>query len=204
MKLYHFQFSSNARKALMTAYQLGLSVELVNVDLSKGEQRRPEFLALNPNGKVPVLVDDDFVLFESQAIMSYFAGKTPGQKIYPTDLRARADVDKWMFWSANHFGTAIATLNWERVVKKFLGHGAPDAAQVERGEAMFHTFAKVLDAHLAKRQWVSGSELTLADIAIACPLMVEVPAALPTADYPNLRQWFLRVQELDSWKKSGG
>lgn len=204
MKIYQSPFSSNARKVLVTAAHLGLSPELVKVDLAKREQRTPEFIALNPHGKVPVLVDGDFVLSESQAIMAYLADKTPGQTLYPTELRARADVNRWMFWSANHWGPAISTINWERMVKKFIGQGDPDPAQVARGEAMFHDFAKVLDAHLATREWISGGGLTLADIAVACPLMVAVPAQLPMAPYPNVAKWFARVQQLEAWKKAAG
>ena len=187
----------------MTALQLGLDPERVNVDLTKGEQRKPEFLSLNPSGKVPVLVDGDFVLSESHAIMMYLADTTPGQTLYPTELRARADVNKWMFWSANHWGPAIATLNWERLVKKVLGLGEPDAAQVARGETLFHDFAKVLDAHLANREWISGKNVSLADISISCPLMVAVPVQLPLVPYANIQKWFARVQELESWKKTG-
>ncbi len=203
MKIYHSPFSSNAKKALMTALQLGLDLERINVDLSKGEQKKPDFLAINPNGKVPVLVDGDFVLSESQAIMAYLADTTPGQTLYPTELRARADVNKWMFWSANHWGPAISIINWERMVKRFLGLGDPDQSQVARGEALFHDSAKVLDAHLADREWISGKGLTLADISVGCPLMVAVPAQLPLAQYANVQRWFARVQELDSWKKTG-
>jgi glutathione S-transferase len=89
------------------------------------------------------------------------------------------------------------------VVKRFLGLGEPDAGQIARGEALFHDFAKVLDAHLASREWISGKSLSLADIAIGCPLMVTVPAQIPIAPYANIQKWFARVQELDSWKKTG-
>jgi glutathione S-transferase len=202
MKIFHSPYSSNARKALVTAYHLGIEPELVHIDIGKGEQRKPDFVALNPSGKVPVLVEDDFVLPESQAIMAYLADKTPGQTLYPTDLRRRADINRWMFWSANHWGPAISTINFERMVKKFLGLGEPDAAVVARGEGMFHDFAKVLDAHLAKHEWLSGDALSLADIAVACPLMVAVPAQLPLAPYANVQKWFARMQELDAWKKA--
>lgn len=202
MKIYHSPFSSNAMKVLMTAHQLGIAPELVLVDLAKGEQRRPEFVALNPNGKVPLLVDGDFVLSESQAIMAYLADKTPGHTLYPTELRARAEVNKWMFWSANHWGPAISMINWERMVKKFLGLGDPDPALVARGEGLFHELAKVLDSHLAGRDWLAGESVTLADISVGCPLMVAVPAQLPLASYPNVQRWFARVQALDAWKKA--
>ncbi|WP_394847290.1 glutathione S-transferase family protein [Pendulispora brunnea] len=204
MKLYFSPYSFNSRKALMTALQLGLAPEVIHVDLAKGEQRKPELLAMNPNGKVPVLVDGDFALNESQAIMAYLADRTPGQTLYPTELRARADVNRWLFWSSNHWGIAISMINRERVVKKLIGAGDPDPAQIERGEGFFRDFAKVLDAHLAKREWMSGNAISLSDIAISCPLMVAKMAELPVAEFPNIEAWFARIQTLDAWKRSAG
>lgn len=204
MKFHHFAYSSNSRKVAMTIAHLNIPVETVVVDLSKGEQRKPAYLALNPNGKVPTLEDGDFVLWESQAIMIYLAEKTEGQTLYPKGLRERADVNRWLFWSANHWGPSIAILNFENVVKKMVGGGDPDPGQVQRGEAFVKDNAKVLDAHLANRTWVSGDGLTLADFAIAAPLMYARIAKLPVADYANLQRWLGRVQELDAWKKTAG
>ncbi len=101
MRLYHHPMSSNARRAVMTVLHLGVDVDLVLVDLAKGEQRRPEYLRLNPNGKVPVLEDQGFVLSESHAIMQYLADRTLGQTLYPEAIQARADVNRWLFWSAH-------------------------------------------------------------------------------------------------------
>ena len=92
MRLYHHPYSFNARRAVMTALHLKSPVELVFVDLAKGEQRQSQFLKLNPNHKVPVLEDDGFVLWESHAIMQYLADKTPRQTLYPTETRARAGL----------------------------------------------------------------------------------------------------------------
>jgi glutathione S-transferase len=202
MRLYVHPNSSNARRAHMAAIQLGLPVEIVRVDLAKGEQRRPEYLAKNPNGKVPVLVVGDFTLWESHAIMQYLADKTPGQAIYPTELRARADVNRWLFWSAQHFTPAVSVLTWEHMIKSFLGRGGADPAEVKRGELLVTECARVLDAHLAGKTWVTQGALTLADLAIATPLAVLGPAKLPLHDFKNLLGWFGRVRELDAWKKT--
>lgn len=204
MKLHHFAFSSNSRKVAMTVAHLNIPIETTIVDLAKGEQRKPDYLALNPNGKVPTLVDGDLVLWESHAIMTYLADKTEGHTLYPKELRARADVNRWLFWSANHWGPAIAILNFENVVKKMVGAGEPDPAQVQRGETFVKDNAKVLDQHLAGRTWVSGDGLTLADFSIAAPLMYTRVAKIPVGDYANLQAWLARVQELDAWKKTAG
>lgn len=202
MRLFHSPFSSNARRAVMTALALGSPVELSLVQLQKGEQRAPNYLAMNPNGKVPVLDDDGFFLTESHAIMMYLADKTPGQTLYPTELRARADVNRWLFWSAHHFQPSISILNWEHVVKSLLGQGPADPARVAQGELQVRECVRVLNAHLAGKTWVSGDTVTLADYALASPLMSIASAKLPVEDAPHLLAWFERVKGLDAWKKT--
>jgi glutathione S-transferase len=204
MRLFHHPFSSNARRAVMTATHLGLPVDLVRVDLGRGEQRQPEFLKKNPNGRVPVLEDGDFVLWESHAIMQYLADKTPGQTVYPEAAQARADLNRWLFWSAQHWTPAVSVLCWEHVVKGFLKQGGPDPEQVKRGEGLVTECAKVLDAHLAStgKPWVAGNRLTLADLALSTPLAVLEPAKLPVRGFEHLLAWFGRVQALDAWKRT--
>jgi glutathione S-transferase len=202
MRLYHSPLSSNARRTVMTAIQLGTDVELVQVDLAKGEQRRPDFLAKNPNGKVPVLDDDGFVIWESHAIMQYLADRTPGQTIYPTELRARTDVNRWLFWSAHQLSPSVAILNWERMVKKLIGLGEPEPALVAKGEAQVGECLRVLDGHLAGKEWLAQGKLTLADLAVSTPLMSIGPAQLPVAGHDHVLRWFEQVKQLDAWKKT--
>ena len=94
MRLFISPYSFNARRAVLAALELAAPVDLVTVDLAKGEQKSKDFLAMNPNGRVPVLDDAGFYLTESHAIMQYLADKTPGQTLYPAELRARADVNR--------------------------------------------------------------------------------------------------------------
>lgn len=199
MRLYHHPFSFNARRAVMTALHLGADVELVFVDLAK---ERGELPHLNPNNKVPVLVDGDFVLWESYAIMEYLAEGTPGQKLLPSDRRARADVHKWMYWGASHWSPMIGIFNWENCIKGMIGLGGPDERELARGNELAEEYAPVLDEHLAGREWVSGRGLTLADFALASPLMALHPAKVPLQKYGNIMSWFARIQELDAWKKT--
>jgi glutathione S-transferase len=202
MRLYHNPLSFNARRAVMTALHLGSPVELVFVDLSKGQQRTAEYLRMNPNGRVPVLDDDGFFLTESHAIMQYLAEKTAGQTVYPSETRARADVNRWLFWSAHHWSNAVSVLNWERVIKGFLGQGEADPKEVARGERLVAQCATVLDAQLADKDWIAQDRLTLADLAIATPLMATIPAKLPVQQYANIQRWYARVQELEAWRRT--
>ena len=111
MRLYHHPRSSNSRRVTATAFHLGVELELIVVDLAKGKHRSPAYLQLNPNGKVPLLDDAGFLLWESHAIIQYLADKTPGQMLYPLDPRARADINRWLFWSAYHFTPAVGLIS---------------------------------------------------------------------------------------------
>jgi glutathione S-transferase len=203
VRLYHHPFSSSARRAVMAALHMNTDVELVLVqDLRDPEQRR-ELLLLNPNGKIPVLQDGDLVLWESYAIMQYFADKSPGQTLYPVDLKARADVNRWMYWCAQHWTPAVGVLVWENWMKPLFGNGAPaDRNEVRRGEAELAKVATVLDGHLRGREWLCPSGLSLADFAISVTLAAQDTARLPLLQYGNLQAWFGRVQSLDVWKKT--
>jgi glutathione S-transferase len=199
MKLHYGPLSSNSRRARITALLLGIQLEEIAVDL-RDPAHREALAKLNANNKVPVLVDGDLVLWESIAIMQYFCDRTPGQKLYPSEPRARAEVNRWLSWTQAHLGPAIGNISWERVWKKFVSGDGPDETQVKRNEAFLAQFATVLDQHLAGRTWLAGDEMTLADIAVATPLMMTKLARLPLRPYQNIQAWYARVQELPAWK----
>lgn len=201
MRLYHNPMSSNARRTLMTAIHLELPVELAEVDLMNMDDRR-RLAELNPNVKVPVLADGSFLLWESCAIMQYLAGKAPGQTLYPEAPQARADIDRWMFWCSQHYAPAIGVLTWERAWKGMTGGGDADPLEVARGERELAECAFVLDNHLAGRSWVCGDSLSLADFALAAPMMYSDKVALPLAQYEHLQAWFARVQQLPAWQET--
>lgn len=156
MRLYYHPLSSNSRRALLTSTHLGLDLEKLRVDLSGGAQKAPEYVRLNPNGKVPLLVDGALNLWESCAIMQYLADVGRGEDIYPREVAARADVNRWLFWSASHFAPALAPFIRERVSKRVVaGAGAPDPAEIARAEAALPATAMLLDAHLAQNDWLA-------------------------------------------------
>lgn len=200
MKLYFHPMSSNARCARLAAVALGVKPELVLVDLQKGEQRKPEYLAINPNGKIPALVDGDTVLWESIAIGMYLADKTPGQTLYPTDAVQRAHVNKWLLWKASHWGHALGTLIWENMLKGMFGQGAPNDYAVAGATRAIGDLAGVLDATLAKSRFVCGETVTLADFAIAAPMMYLAPAKLPLEAHAHVMRWFRDIQATEAWK----
>jgi glutathione S-transferase len=201
LKLYFHPMSGNSRRVLLVAAHLGLPLERVLVDLTQGEQRSPPHLQRNPNGRVPVLEADGLVLWESRAIMQYLAETTPGQTLLPTDARGRAEVSRWLFWCAAHMAPANALLVRERFVKALSGQAA-DPVLEKQGEELFRQSAPILDAQLSGKTWILHDSLTLADFSLAAGFALAGPARLPIADYPNLRAWLGRVQELDAWQQT--
>jgi|SRR5579859_1132234 len=198
MKIYDFPLSPNCRKVRAIVYELGRPAEFRGVDLFKGEQRAPQVLALNPNTKVPILVDGDFVLWESNAICAYLAQGTP---LLPTVPRARAEVDRWCSWELAHLGPAIRKVAFERLVKPLTGRGQPDARVVDEGVAEYTRFASVLDASLGDREHLAGS-LSIADFVLASMFSIGATVGLETAPHPRVNAWLARILGRPSMKRA--
>lgn len=198
MKLHGNPLSPNSRRAAMVAQHLGLAIDVAVVDFAN--LKKPEFLALNPNGRVPVLVDGDFVLDESRAIMQYLASKKPEAGLLPADEKGRADAVRWQFWDAEHFSAPLSTIAFEKLLKPMMGLGEASASAVNDALARYERAAKVIDAHLGKHEWLAGKGLTVADLSVAASLTYAGPCDVPLAPYPNLSAWFGRIRELPAWK----
>ena len=151
MKLYYNPLSPNVRRVRLTAAVLGIELEEKLLDFSKGEHKTPDYLALNPNGAVPTLVDGDFVLSESRSIMQYLASKKPESGLLPRDEAARADVTRWQFWDAAHFSPQLGTLAFEKLIKGMIGLGEPDSAKITEALSNFRRFAAVLNQRLDRQ-----------------------------------------------------
>jgi glutathione S-transferase len=204
MKLYYNPISPNVRRVRLTAAILGTQLEEKKLDFAKGEHKSPEYLALNPNGAgaVPTLVDGDFVLTESRAIMQYLASKKPESGLLPRDEAGRADVTRWQFWDAAHFSPQVGAVAFERIFKAKMGIGDPDTRRIEEALTNFRRFAAVLNKRLEGRQYVVGNALTIADLTLASSLMYAKQAEMPLAEFANVQALFARISELDAWKKT--
>jgi glutathione S-transferase len=202
MKLYMNPMSPNARRVRFTAAVLGLQLEEKTLDFAKGEQRNPEYLAINPNGAVPTLVDGEFVLTESRAIMQYLASRKPESGLLPADERARADVTRWQFWDSSHFSPQLGTFTFQKLLKPMFGMGEPDQAKLEEALTNFRRFATVLNNRLDGKRYIVGDSLTLADLTVATSLMYAKQTDVPVGEFANVQSWFSRISELDGWKKT--
>ena len=200
IKLHVFPHSPRAFKVLAVAHHLGIDYDLEFCDLIKGATRAPGFEHLNPNLKMPVLEEDGFKLWESNAIIQYLAEKHPEAGLLPSDAKARADVSRWMFWESTTWDSACATLAFERGVKPLLGLGQPDPVEVERGLRSFNAAATILDAHLKGREFISGDRLSLADFSVAADLILEPFVQLPLGPYAEIRRWGATMTELPAWQ----
>jgi glutathione S-transferase len=200
IELYVFPPSPRAFKVLAVANHLEIPYTTHFVDLGKGEQRAPGYAAINPNMRMPTLKDGDYVLWEANAIMQYLALQKPGSGLLLDGERGRLDVTRWQFWDLAHWDSACAIFIFEHVVKPFLlGIKEPDQAALARGAEAFHRAAKVLNAQLRGRPYVTGATLTLADFTLGAALNQTDPAQLPVGDYAEIRRWYQGLGKLPAW-----
>lgn len=201
MKLHQSPFSPACQKVVAVAHEVGLPLELVTVEVFKGETRSPAILAKNPNGKVPILEDGDFVLWESTAMLAYIAAKAGREDLAPTTPRERAEVDRWTSWEGAHFGPAIRKVAFERIVKKLAGLGPPDDAAVKAGIEEFEARVNVLEQSLGTKEYLCG-RLTIADFALTPYAAGAANCGLDFEPYPKANAWLTRMLARDSIKKT--
>jgi glutathione S-transferase len=199
MKLYYFE-STNPRKACAVARYLGSPVDYVRVNLGKGENKAPAYLAINPNGKVPVLTDGDTTLWEASAIMAYLA-RSAGSDLWPRDDDRQIELTRWLSWDASHFTRHAVVLVFEHIIKPQFLKASPDPKAVEEATGFFRRFASVLDEHLRGRSYILGDALTIADFALAATLPQAEEAKIPVEEFPQIERWHGRLNELPAWRE---
>ena len=203
MKLYTFNPSPNARKvAAVVAHLRPTDVETVLVRLHKGEHKAPDYLAINPMGKVPALRDGDLALWESNAICQYIAERSADRSFYPADAKSRADIARWLFWEAGSWGPVIDVYTHENVRKPMLGMGAPDTARLVEAEQRFAPLARLLDEHLSGRKFLLGDDVTLADFVVGGSATYVERGRIPIGKYPNVAAWWTRLNGVDAWGRT--
>ena len=198
--LYDMHDSPHARKVRLLAAELGLPLAIVERDPRKGETRTPDYLAKNPNGRVPVLEEDGFVLWESPAILKYLAAKQPERGLGGGDAKAEGLINQWLFWWCGGPEAAIDALLWERIIKpRVLKRPGNDPGILADATARLSRFLPVLDRQLEGRDFVVG-RLTIADFAIA-PRLDRDPAFLQfdVAPYRNIAAWLARLAAKPYW-----
>jgi glutathione S-transferase len=185
MLLHTFAITPNNRKVVAFIKHFDLPVEIHGVNFAKKETQSDEFYALNPNRRVPVLVDEDFSLWESNAILSYLARKFPETHALPTDIRGRADVDRWLHWQSCHL--------------------MPMMGRFKTGDETDHSAINplfdVLEGQLKDKDFIVG-DLSIADFAIAAYLMTSIGNKLDYSGHPRLAEWRDVMSQLKGFVES--
>ena len=193
MKLHVFPPSPNARRCVVTADLAGVEIEQVMVDLMAGEQKTPEFLALNPNGKMPVLeFADGSTLWESNAIVNRRADLGDSDLFPKSD--ARFQIVQWQFWDKAHWSPAVTAF----IAEKFFDRKIDRDAATEE----LHKVAKVLDGQLSDRPWLLGGEMTVADISVAANLCYRDVCSIPLDGFNNIENWMRRLEDIPAWQRA--
>lgn len=183
--------SINVQKVVWCADELGLAYERVDVGGRFGGNDTADYLAKNPNGYVPTIEEDGFVLYESNAIVRYFAAREPAGRLWPGDLRDRADADRWMEWQSNTFTPAMRDAFWQLIRTPAEKR---DAAAIEASRVKGEKCAGILEAHLATRRCLTGDRFTAADIVVGCSVHRWLNLPLERPARPNLDRYYAELK----------
>jgi glutathione S-transferase len=181
--------SVNVQKVLWCLHELDLAYERIDAGMAYGKNREPEYLTMNPNGRVPTLVDGDFVLWESNSIMRYFAlAYRPQSSLYPQAPKLRASVDRWLDWTLSTLQPVDRPVFWALVRTPVEQR---DMAAIQKDADAEAAQWRIVDSYLATRRFITGDEFTLADIALGAYarrwLGVE---GITKPTFPRLERWF--------------
>jgi len=193
LKIWGRISSINVRKVVFTAQLLALPFERIDAGAAFGITKTPHYLERNPNALVPLLEDGDFTLWESNVIVRYLAAKSPEAGLYPQELRARFDAERWMDWQQTTLNGASrdAFIQLIRTPVE-----TRDARAVQASVAATEPLLALLDTHLAGRPFLAGDRLTMADIPVACEIHRWWGLPLEHPARPHLRRWYEGLRQL--------
>jgi glutathione S-transferase len=201
MRLYLFPPSSRVLAIVALKNYLDLDCELQPIDLGRGDQLTSQYVALNPNKKMPTLDDNSFVLWESNAILFYMAVKRPDTGLWPSDLKGQADVLRWLAWESAHWDAeSCGMVAYEKASKAVLGLGPPDPAFIARGEQNFDRFEAVLNNSLRGKTWLVADQLTIADFSIGAWVPSAERMELPVGKFTEILRWYKGLAALPAWR----
>jgi glutathione S-transferase len=190
--------SVNVQKVLWCCEEIGLGYERIDAGRSFGVVNTPQYRGLNPNGLVPTIEDDGFVLWESNAIVRYLAAKHAAGSIWPEDLKVRAEADRWMDW--------MFTTYWPAIHALFVGMVRTEADKRDRRaeeESRLKTaeVLRILDAHLQTHEHLSGNTFTMGDIPLGCAVWRWMALPIERPPLPNVQRWFDLLSRRPAYRK---
>jgi glutathione S-transferase len=198
LKIWGRTNSVNVKKALWAAEELDLKYERIDAGMQFGVNDTPQYRRMNPTGLVPTIEDEGFALWESHAIVRYLAAKHGEGSLSPTDLRVRADADRWMDW------THTFSREFQRPVFWPLVRTAPEKRDMNAIREAVRKCGELLaipDAALASRKYLAGDSLTMGDIPLGCHVQLWMRLAIERPEQRNLARWFERLCERPAFRK---
>ncbi len=200
IKLYGHRFSPPSNKVEMCINLLGLEYEFVFVDLLNGQQRTSDFLSITSFGKVPVLVDGNFKLSESNAIIKYLCKKSKSD-LYPSDLEKQAEVDMWCDFIAQHLTMqAYLKVMFNKMVAPRIGI-EPDPRSIKEGYEFIAKFLTLIEEKLNKAKYLAGDKITIADISLLATVDPSEMIEVNLKTYPKLTAWRDNLKSQDFYQK---
>ena len=196
LTLYWF-WSFNPQKVRLALEELGLDYSLVTVDLTRGGQHTDLVGELNPNRKVPILRQDGYTLWESNAILTYL-GERSG-RLWPADPEGKGTAAKWLFFESRHLSEPIGELWFNGYVARLMNR-PPDTLAQERARKNGARYLSVMNDHLAGNEWVLGGEFSLVDCCYGPMFDALAVAGDELSAYPALGQYLARMRQRQAWK----
>jgi glutathione S-transferase len=197
LKVWGRRNSVNVKKALWALEELGVKYERIDAGMQFGVNKTPEYLKMNPTGLVPTIDDEGFTLWESHSIVRYLAAKHGAGTLCPGDLKARADVERWMDWAFT-FTNAMRPVFWGLI------RTPPEKREmksIEEGRENCIRLLAIPEAALAGKKYVGGERFTMGDIPLGCEVQRWMRLPIERPAFPNVQAWFERLCERPAFKK---
>lgn len=200
LKIWGRKNSSNVRKALWCAEEMGLAYEAVDAGGAFGVVNTPEYRALNPNGRIPLLEDDGFVLWESNTIVRYLAARhVANSHWYPADVQVRASAEKWMDWTTSTFAEPFRQVFWGvlRTPAK-----EQDWVKINAAKTICCELLSMVERTLSEQPYLSGAEIGVGDIPLGSFIYAWFEMPIERPSMPALEAWYGRLQERPAYRKA--
>jgi len=197
LKIIGRSTSANVQKVLWLCDEIGLPYEREDAGLHFGRTRDPDYIAMNPNSTVPTIIDDGFVLWESNSIVRYLAAKHKSD-LYPSDPKERASAERWMDWQLAVFGPAHTAVFQGLIRTKPEDR---DMKAIEAGRDRWSKAVAIVDTYLGKTAYLAGPRFTVGDIPVGVMIYRWFNLDIKREDYPHARRWYDALTKRPAYQK---
>lgn len=202
LTLYTSTLSANGRKTLAVTRHLDLNVHIEEVNVYAGEGNTDSYRAVNPWGKIPTLVDNDFTLWESNAILVYLSEFHGNNSLYSADKYIKSDILKWLFWESSHWQPTLNRVLAPRVGQVLFDRNNSEVAEANWKDSELVSLLDYLESQLSTKPFINGDFLTIADYSIAGMTTYFEACKFPKNTYPSVQSWIERMDGITSWKST--